>query len=94
MARSSEASNLQQECAQVTILKELLADIDGLVGEQNRDDFLIEVLRKEVKRRQLLQMLSSSESFWKDEDHPELQEGSDVWVRRMRDEGFALEREN
>ena len=75
------------------IPKDLLADIDALVGQQNRNDFLIEVLRREVNRRRLLQLLSRPEPIWKDEDHPELREGADVWVRRMRDEDLRLEQE-
>ncbi|MBV9034201.1 MAG: hypothetical protein JO182_06875 [Acidobacteriaceae bacterium] len=75
------------------IPKDLLADIDALVGQQNRNDFLIEVLRREVNRRRLLQLLSRPEPIWKDEDHPELREGADVWVRRMRDEDLRLKQE-
>lgn len=34
----------------------------------------------------LLKLLRDPEPIWKDEDHPELAEGADVWVRKMRDE--------
>jgi hypothetical protein len=95
MAHSlSGDSNFHQECAQVMVPKDLLADIDVLVGQQNRNSFLVEVLQREVKRRQLLRFLSSPEPFWKDEDHPELREGADVWVRRMRDESLRLDKES
>jgi hypothetical protein len=49
----SEVPSLQQECAQVMIPKDLLADIDELVGQQDRNAFLVEVLQKEVNRRRL-----------------------------------------
>ncbi|MBV8708196.1 MAG: hypothetical protein JO028_13490 [Acidobacteriaceae bacterium] len=74
--------------------KDLLADIDALVGQQNRNDFLVGALRIEIdRRRRLLQLLSRPEPIWKDEDHPELREGADVWVRRMRDEDLRLKQE-
>jgi hypothetical protein len=76
----SEAPNLHGECAQVTIPKDLLADIDALVGEQDRNGFLVEVLRREVNRRQLLQFLSSPEPLLKDEDLRLEQERLGDWL--------------
>ncbi|MFL6465072.1 MAG: hypothetical protein ACJ73N_11770 [Bryobacteraceae bacterium] len=35
------------------IPKDLLADIDELIGQQDRNSFLVEVLQKEVNRRRL-----------------------------------------
>jgi hypothetical protein len=53
----------------------------------------LEVLRQEVNRRRLLQFLSDPEPLWKDEDHPELKDGAEAFVRRMRDEDLRLEQE-
>ena len=77
----------------VILPADLLADIDALVGQRGRSAFLVEVLRDEVRRRRLLQILSDPEPIWKDEDHPELAHGAEAWVRQMRDEDLRLERE-
>jgi len=48
--------------------------------------FLVETARETVKRRKLLAFLESDEVAWKDEDHPELANGSGAWVRALREE--------
>jgi hypothetical protein len=77
----------------VILPEDLLAEIDAIVGQRGRSAFLVEVLREEVRRRRLLEILSNPEPIWKDEDHPELAEGSDAWVRKLRDEGERSEQE-
>lgn len=76
--------------AHVVLPEDLLAEIDDLVGQRGRSAFLVEVLRQEVSRRRLLQILRDPEPIWKDEDHPELREGAAAWVRKMRDEDERL----
>lgn len=64
---------------------ELVKDIDALVGEAKRGDFLVETAQKEVKRRKLLAFLANEEPAWRDEDHPDLADfGSAEWVRQLR----------
>lgn len=84
---------MPQKRAHVILPDDLLADVDALVGPRGRSVFLTEVIREAVNRRRLLALLSSPEPIWKDEDHPELAEGAEAWVRRMRDEDLRLERE-
>ena len=72
--------------ANAVIPEDLLADIDALVGHRGRNAFLAEVLRQEVNRRRLLQFLSDPEPLLKAEDYPEFADGSEVFVRQMRDE--------
>lgn len=79
--------------AHVFLPDDLLADVDALVGPRGRSAFLAEVIRDAVNRRRLLEFLSSKEPLWKDEDHPELAEGAEAWVRKMRDEDLRLEKE-
>jgi hypothetical protein len=79
--------------AHVLLPDDLLAEIDSLVGPRGRSAFLIEVLRQEVNRRRLLDALGNPEPAWRDEDHPELAQGSSAWVRRMRDEDNRIEQE-
>jgi hypothetical protein len=67
--------------------------VDALVGPRGRSAFLTEVIGEEVQRRRLLQILSDPEPIWKDEDHPELAEGSEGWVRQLRAEDERSRRE-
>jgi hypothetical protein len=79
--------------AQVTLPDDLLADVDALVGSPSRTAFLIEAIRDAVNRRRLLDFLSTPEPAWKDEDHPELADGAETWVRKMRDDDVRIQRE-
>jgi hypothetical protein len=47
---------------------------------------LAEVARRELNKRKQLAFLSSDEPAWKDEDHPELKDGTAAWVRSLRQE--------
>ena len=65
---------------------DVVADIDKLVGKRGRSAFLSEVARDEIQRRQQRNALRAAMGAWKDEDHPELKDGSAAWVRQMRSE--------
>lgn len=79
--------------AHIVLPDDLLAEVDSIVGPRGRSAFLTEVIREEVRRRRLLQILSNPEPIWKDEDHPELVEGSEAWVRKLRAEDEQSEQE-
>jgi hypothetical protein len=70
----------------VILPEDLLAEVDTLVGRRGRSAFLADVVRQEVKRRKLLAALREATGCWKAEDHPELDEGSTVWVEKLRAE--------
>ena len=70
--------------AHVVLPGELVDEIDALVGPQHRSAFLVETARTELKRRRLLAFLQSDEVAWKDENHPELADGTEAWVRKLR----------
>jgi hypothetical protein len=72
--------------AHIVFPKELMAEIDAEVGPRGRSAFLAELAKKEINRRKILAFLERGEVIWKDEDHPELAEGSYKWVRALRDE--------
>jgi hypothetical protein len=72
--------------AHIILPEDLLAEVDRLVGERGRSAFLAEVLQREIQRRKLLSALREARGSWKSEDHPELQEGSDAFVERLRAE--------
>lgn len=76
----------------VVLPEQLIKDIDALVGKRGRSEFLAEVAAREVKKRRLLKLLNEPGPIWKDEDHPELKDGSAAWVSKMRrEEGAARE---
>jgi hypothetical protein len=60
--------------------------VDELVGPRGRSAFLTEVVRREVRHRKLLSALREAKGSWKTEDHPELREGSEAFVERLRAE--------
>lgn len=66
--------------------EELLAEIDALVGRRGRSAFLAEIIRPEVQRRKLLAAFRKAKGCWKSEAHPELQDGSEAWVEKLRAE--------
>ncbi|MGA9039081.1 MAG: hypothetical protein WB421_00975 [Terriglobales bacterium] len=83
--------------AHVLLPDDLLREIDLLVGPRGRSAFLVETARNEVRRQKLLQFLENKEIAWKDNAHPELDGGSDAWVRKLRSEsdsrpGFRQDR--
>lgn len=70
----------------VILPKDLITEIDALVGPRGRSAFLAETVRSELKRRRLLTFLNRPEPAWRDEDHPELAGGSAAWVHKLRAE--------
>ena len=75
--------------AHVLLPEDLLQEIDSLVGPRGRSSFLVETARNEVRRQKLLQFLESKAPAWKDKDHPELADGTEVWVHKLRSESEA-----
>ncbi len=73
--------------AHIVLPETLIQEIDALVGPLGRSAFLVETAQAEIQRRQLLQLLHNKQPAWKDENHPELSEGTCSWVRSLRQEG-------
>ena len=70
----------------VPILLRIAAGIDKIAGPRYRDSYIVTVLDREIRRHEQLEALSEAVGCWKDRDHPELAQGSDAWVRQMRQE--------
>lgn len=70
--------------AHIAFPEDLAAQIDELAGERGRSAFVVETMRAEVRRRRMMDFLNDPIPAWKDEDHPELAEGSAAWVRKLR----------
>jgi hypothetical protein len=56
------------------------------VALPGRSTFLTEIAREEIQRRNQREALKTATGVWKDEDHPELRDGSAGWVRGIRAE--------
>ena len=70
----------------VVLPEEVVAEIDSLVGRRGRSAFLTEIATAELRRRRLLAFLRDPEPAWKDENHPEMADGSAAWVKQLRAE--------
>ncbi len=79
--------------AHLVIPDDLLTDVDALVGPRGRSAFITEVIREAVNRRRLLAILGSTEAVLKDSDYPEFRDGSEAWVRSLREADLQIERE-
>jgi len=77
---------MRKPWALVQIPRELAAEIDKLVGPGQRTPFIVDLVERELRRRQQLEVLQSSARSWKDGDHPELAGGAESWIREMRRE--------
>ena len=79
----SVSKNLNRR-AHVILPVDVVADIDKLVGKRGRSAFLTELAQREIKIRHQREILREAAGAWKSEDHPELAQGADAWVRQMR----------
>lgn len=68
----------------VQVPPDLVAEIDQLVGPRKRSAFLVDLARREIRRQRLLKVFENQEPIWKDADHPELSDGSEAWIRKLR----------
>jgi hypothetical protein len=71
----------------VSLPDPLLKDLRELIPPRERNQFIVELIEREVRRRKLLEALEISAGAWSDEDHPDLMTVEDVnrYVRRLRD---------
>lgn len=71
----------------VTFPVSLLKELREFIPRQERNQFIIETVEKELRRRQLSKALQESAGAWSDEDHPDLMTVEDVndYVRRLRE---------
>jgi hypothetical protein len=70
----------------VVLEEKLVKDIDRFVGARQRSNFLEEAAEEKLMRYRQIAALKATAGAWKDEDHPELKQGSAKWVGKMRRE--------
>jgi metal-responsive CopG/Arc/MetJ family transcriptional regulator len=77
---------MRRKRVHVILPEELLIEVDRLSGERGRSAFLANLVEREVQRRKLIAALEKAKGCWKTEDHPELKDGSEAFVDRLRAE--------
>jgi len=70
----------------VVLSDQLVKDIDTLVGARQRSSFITQATEKELMRLRQIEALKAARGAWKDKDHPELKQGADKWVQKLRRE--------
>jgi hypothetical protein len=80
---------MTRERTLVAIPPRIAAKIDQLAGPRRRTEFIVEVLEREILRREQLIALELAAGTWKDEDHLELAGGSTAYVEKLRQEDEA-----
>jgi hypothetical protein len=70
----------------IVMSNDLVAMIDSVVGKRGRSAFLTRAAEKELMRLRQLKALDAAAGSWKDENHPELRDGSGDWARSLRRE--------
>ena len=70
--------------AHVILPVDVVSDIDKLVGKRGRSAFLTALAQREIKLRRQREVLRETAGAWKAENHPELAQGADAWVRQIR----------
>jgi hypothetical protein len=63
---------------------DLMDEMKKAVSKRSQSKFVAMALRKELNRLRLEKTLKTSFGTWKEEDHPELKEGVDAYVRSIR----------
>ncbi len=79
--------------ANFTLPEELLQDLRRQVPKGEQSKIVAEALRKELLRLRFLRAMDNAFGAWKPEDHPELEEGTERFVRRLRHSSRANEQE-
>ena len=64
--------------------EDLVEELRKSVPRREQSKVIAEALRKELKRLKLQKALETSFGAWKDEDHPELQEGTEAFIKSLR----------
>ena len=64
--------------------EDLLDDLRNTVSRREQSKVVAEALRKELKRLKLKKAIEGSFGAWKANDHPELNRGTEAYLRRIR----------
>ncbi len=63
---------------------DVLNELKASVSKRERSKVVAEAIRKELKRFKLQKAIQSCFGAWKEADHPELKEGTEKFIRKLR----------
>ena len=69
----------------VSVPEDIIKAVDAKVGQDKRSQWIIETIEEKLARMNLVEAIDSAAGSWKEENHPELKDGSDKWVRSLRE---------
>jgi predicted Holliday junction resolvase-like endonuclease len=80
------AAKAVRERLNLYLSKDVIDDLRRQVPDRERTSFVEETLRRELRRRKLLEAIDASYGAWQDEDHPELATPEDIdrWIEEGR----------
>ncbi|MBI4687427.1 MAG: hypothetical protein HY756_06570 [Nitrospirae bacterium] len=64
--------------------EDLIEDLRKNISKRQQSKFVANALKKELQMLRLKNAIKESFGAWKDKEHPELKEGTDAFVRRLR----------
>lgn len=70
----------------VVVPEELIREVDRLSGKRKRSQFITHAIKREIQRLNYIVAVKETAGAWKEKDHPELIDGSENWVRELREE--------
>lgn len=70
--------------ANFSLPKDILDDLKKSVPRKEQSKVVAEAIKKELKRIKLERALEESFGVWNDNNHPELAEGTDKYIRKLR----------
>jgi hypothetical protein len=70
--------------ANFLLSEEVIEELRKSVAKREQSQFVETALQKELKRVKLQRVLEAGFGAWKDKDHPELEAGTDTFVRGSR----------
>jgi hypothetical protein len=79
-----EMTKTRTKQANFTLPGDLLEELRREVPKGDQSRIVAEALRKELLRLRFRRSLDDSFGAWKQEDHPELKEGTEQFIRRTR----------
>ena len=59
-------------------------EVDRLSGKRKRSQFITRAIKREIQRFDYIMAIRETSGIWKDSDHPELEDGSESWIRKLR----------
>ncbi|MGM0366258.1 MAG: hypothetical protein ACQEP5_06930 [Actinomycetota bacterium] len=69
----------------IVVSEELIKEVDRLTGKRKRSQFITRAIKKEIQRLSYIKAVRETSGTWEDSDHPEFSDGSESWVRTLRD---------